>query len=185
MRDIGKMERKNASDLLQLMNSKWCWRERCGTCGNQDYRREIKALMARLEVDPTELLVQIDPLAFQFQPNWGNGMAILFEELHLRKQEMDSVLSAWLNRDPLPVRLMDEVLYYLSPTGEIGMRWLDRSIRSAITSDDTSLIETLLLKLEVRVHHYPDLVEKAFAKKRESKSIRRLLKRIGGWDYLP
>jgi hypothetical protein len=145
----------------------------------------LRVFRANSVADPVDLLVQIDPNAFQFQPDWGNGMVMLQEELLLDRDELDRVFSSWLDRETLPVRLFDEVLYHVCPAGETGDRWVERSIQAAVASGDSSLIETLLLTLGSRIHFHEDLVKVAFKTERQSKKIKHLLKRIGGFDYLP
>jgi hypothetical protein len=183
--DVMERETDRPSGLLELINEKWCFKPMCGTCGNLAYKEALREFRKTSSADPIDLLARIDPNDFQFQRFWGNGLVILREHLMLGEDGLDRVLSSWLDHDSLPVRLLDEVLYHVRPSGEIGEKWIERSIQSAVASQDCSLIETLLIELGEEVHAYPDLITAAFKNEQRSKRIKRLLKRIGGFDYLP
>lgn len=159
----------------------------CGECGALAFRRRI-AEFAPPEKMPTalaEALAVVDFTMLRLAPHWYDALDIaLFELRSLPSgcEHLAHVVGAWLERDDIPLRVLDLVMFrharYEHPTEAMAELWTQRCLDAAAGTEDEGLVETLILACPERVGSHPAAHRAALETARRSPYVRRLISRL-------
>jgi hypothetical protein len=177
------MQNPFLSIVREAADKKWCVQPYCTTCGARDYRAALSKLAGPLGGALCDALSQISVDDLIRVPRWDEALEVAIRDLPIGAQ-VDAVLKAWLPRVGSIPRFDDVVLFRivraLPATSATRDAWILAAVPVAVSSRDTSLVETLLLVLGLSANRFPDLVRVASELSNESKQMRRVLRNTIG-----
>ncbi len=139
---------------------RWCTQPYCTTCGNREIRGELRQLAGKGGFELARMLSELRPPDIVALPNWENCIRLAFFEITLPGPQ-ERVLESWVNYLDREIYFADVVLFYVVrslPFGQsVGKLWIDKCISLALSTQDESLIESLLWTLGKEVDTYADL----------------------------
>ena len=178
------MPEEIVKDIHTLLNkakdNKWCVKSFCTTCGSRDFRNKVDEI---LDNDSDIFLESIKDYDFDFIENYydfTDAVHLIFNAFRWPGHR-DYILENWIDRDDLPLRLADYLLYYIvrySYSDELKESWVAKCVRMAEVEKDISLTETLLLTLDDDSAKNPALIKLSIELSGKSDKIRKLLRKF-------
>ncbi len=163
----------------------------CGECGALAFRRRLAELNlstagAADGAGPlAAALAAVDFSLLRLAPHWYDALDIALFELRASPRgstQLALVLDGWLERQDLPVRVLDLVMFrharYGNPNEALAELWIQRCLDVAAGSEDEGLVETLILSCPERVGAHPRAYRAAMETARRSACIRQVIGRL-------
>lgn len=168
----------NFDTLLQTaQKKKWCVEYICTTCGSRDFRNEVERFLKEDRQEFLKSLYDYDFEQIESYDKFTTAIYLVFYHLRLTG-EQSKILLHWIERNNLPIRLADYILYHIarySMNQQVKEKWLTKCLEFAISNHDTSLTETLLLSLKQEASNYPELLKLASDFSKSSNKIKNIL----------
>lgn len=165
--------------IAQAHEQGWCTEPYCTTCGSLDYRKKLREFAGDLGGPLANALEDIDIGKLTAIPNWRGALDIAFMTLPLGRIQAEGALRCWLSKLADHIDFADHVLFrivrFLPPASELKAQWIKSCLGIATTTQNHSLVESLILILENKATGYPSLMEAATKHAQTSRQMRRVL----------
>lgn len=170
--------------MRQAEEKNWCTRPGCTTCGSNEYRSALRSLNDGARKGLGSGLASVDLRELQTLRDWSDSVQIALVEAAASDQ-LDEVLEAWLPEIPAHPRVADLVLFYFVKRGALiaGMSvdilktWVNACVELAVSTQDSSLIESLLYSAPDALKDHADGLEVAKSVARRNRKVRLALQR--------
>ncbi|MBL9140877.1 MAG: hypothetical protein JNK53_03330, partial [Phycisphaerae bacterium] len=127
----------------------------------------------------------VDFNLLRLAPHWYDALDIALFELRSQPdgcEQLAQVIGPWLQRDDIPVRVLDLVLFrharHEQPNEALAELWVQRCLEVTAGTGDEGLVETLLLSCPERVGAHPQAHRAALEAASHSQWLRTLIGRL-------
>jgi hypothetical protein len=165
------------TDLVrQAAAENTCVKVGCTTCGAGRFRSELRRLN---EQSPHGLCTALWSVQLQevvALPDWGDCLRWALHELEqVSPDDVDRLLTAWGENPNVPTCFLDWILYYvvrpMSSNRPVRAAWIKRCLVAATTTQNESLIESLIWTLGKNLVGLPEFYRLASASAVESQPV--------------